>query len=141
MGQSKASLLEEMRNMCVDIKTVLVVEDVAIKASHLHVPEDGDEYLMTFVREGYVWLLGVYTTEYAAYIETKTLLPDILWKRYKEWGGFEEHREVVRLTADLKNLRSSLISRKRADFFKKSKRSGKHKVKSGNQATSSSTKP
>lgn len=123
MGHSKAFLLEDMRRKAGEIMAVLVGEDVSIKPDHLLL-EDGDiDHLkITFIRPGFYWIRGVYEEEYEEVNKIKKLLPDHLWARYKSWGGFDEHREVVLLKDALIKLRAKVVSRDRPDIFKKSKR-------------------
>jgi hypothetical protein len=125
-------MLEEMRLKGGAIMTTLIAEDVSIKAEQLLVPEDATDLRADFIRPAHHWLVEVYDTEYAEVRRIKAMQPDAMWARYKNWGGFEEYREVLLLKDALSALRSKIVSRKRPDFYKKSKRNAKqNKTKAG----------
>ena len=122
MAHSKESMLEEMGLKGSYIMATLLEEGVTIKPDHLDIPIDALELRADFIRPAHHWLVGIYEKEYAAVRRIKKMQPDEMWARYKKWGGFEEHREVLLLKAALHTLRTLLVSRTRPDFFKKSKR-------------------
>jgi len=140
MALSKESMLEEMRLKGGAIMATLMEEDVKIKPDHLHIPEDGMKFLADFIRKAHHWLVAVYDAEYAEVRRIKKMQPDEMWARYKKWGGFEEHREVVLLNNALVTLRAKLVSRERPDFFKKSKRENKKNYTQAAQAAASKAK-
>lgn len=129
---TKAYLLEEMRMICGKIMGLLIEEDAQVKPDQLDIPADSDKFKMSFIRDGFNWLSEVFTTEYQEVIRIKKTQPEEIWLRYRSWGGFEDHEEVVLLRKAINELRAKVISRKRADYFKKSKRKLKsNKTKAG----------
>ena len=122
MAHSKESMLEDMHLKGGAIMVLLLEEEVQIKPDQLHVPEDGADFRAGFIRAGFKWINEVYENEYAKVTRIKKMQPDEMWARYKKWGGFEEHREVVLLRDALSVLRAKIVSRSRPDFYKKSKR-------------------
>ena len=121
MGHSKASLLEDIKVKGGQMMATMIAEDVAIKPDYLSLPEEAAKLKMPMIRAGWKWLTAIYDDEYAEVRRLKSLLPDEIWARYKSWGGFEDHREVVLLKEALVALRKRLISREKPDIFKKSK--------------------
>jgi hypothetical protein len=119
MGHSKSFMLDAMHKYAGAIMTLLNEEDVKIKEGHLGIPEDATILRADFIRPAYHWLLGVHDLEYNDVLDIKRLLKPEIWKRYKDWGGFDDHREMVLLQARLSELRRKLVSRERPDFFKK----------------------
>lgn len=119
MAHSKTFMLEEMHKTAGAIMTILLEEDIQIKPDYLHIPENAAKLRADFIRPAYYWLNEVYGNEYYKVREVKKLLPDHIWKRYKEWGGFDEHRECVMLRESLSVLRRAVVTRSRPDFFKK----------------------
>lgn len=119
MAHSKAFMLEEMHKNAGAIMTILLEEDVQIKPDYLHIPENSEKLRADFIRPAFHWLKEVYAREYYDVREVKKLLPDHIWKRYKDWGGFDEHRECVMLREALSQLRRAVVARTRPDFFKK----------------------
>lgn len=122
MGRSKVFLLDEIKRMGGQMMATMIEEDVAIKPEQLDLGNEADQLPMTMVREGHKWIEDVFATEYAEVVRIKNLQPDEMWTRYKKWGGFEEHREVILLHDALVALRKRVISRGRPDIFKSSKR-------------------
>lgn len=132
MARSKASMLEEIRLKGGAIMSLLMEEDVKIKPEHLLIPKDAIDFKMDFIRPAHAWVVDVFRMEYIEVRRIKKMQPEEMWTRYKSWGGFEEHREVTLLNTALSDLRCRLVSRKRPDFFKKSKRNAKrNKTKAG----------
>ena len=139
MARSKASMLEEMASLSDQIVVLLQLENVVIRKDHLTIPNDAYQYRADFIRPAYVWLCARYDVEYSDVQRIKKMQPAAIWERYKKWGGFEEHREVLLLNDALILLRSSLVSRTRPDFFKKSKRNAKHKIKAATTVETEAT--
>jgi len=136
MSRSKASLLEEMEAFGTEMMAILLEEDAVIKPRHLELPTNGEYYKMSFIKEGAVWLLQIYDTEYAEVQRIKKMQPEEMWARYKSWGGFEDCREVLLLKGAITELRAVLVSRSRPDLYKKSKRNAKkNKTKAGIEAS------
>ena len=122
MGHSKAFLLQDMRIKSGAIVALLLREDVNIKPDHLQLEKESDQLKMVYIRPGFHWIREVFAAEFEAVLRIKKLQPKEMWTRYKNWGGFEDHREVVLLKEALTNLRAKVVSRERPDVFKKSKR-------------------
>ena len=121
MAHSKAYMLAEMNIMGIEIMSLLTQEEMKIRENHLEVPDGSDELRADFIRPAYHWIAEIYHSEYAKARRIRGLLTDELWKRYKSWGGFDEHREVILLRKACSNLRDVLVSQKRPDFYKKTK--------------------
>lgn len=121
MAHSKAYMLAEMNVMGNEIMTLLLKEETKIRKNHLIVPEGSEELRADFIRPAYKWLANIYHNEYAKARRVRGLLSDELWARYKSWGGFDEHREVVLLRKACNDLRTALVSQKRPDFYKRTK--------------------
>ena len=121
MAHSKAYMISEMRTMGAIIMDLLNGEDTKIKPGHLEVPEESEELRADFIRPAYKWILAIYNEEYVEAWRVKSLLPAELWKRYKSWGGFDDHREVVLLRKACNSLRTVLVSQQRPDFYKRTK--------------------
>lgn len=136
MGHTKDSMLEEMRLKGGAMMATMLEEDVSIKVDQLHVPEDATDLRADFIRPAHHWLVQVYAKQYAEVRRIKKMQPDEMWARYKNWGGFEEYREVLLLKDALSTLRSTIVSRKRPDFYKKSKRNAKQNKTKAAQAKS-----
>jgi hypothetical protein len=114
---------------------VLLEENASIKPDHLEVPIDSDIYKMPFVQEGHHWVTEIYNKEYVEVLRIKKMQPEAVWQRYKRWGVFDEHREVILLRKAINVLRTAVVARSRPDFFKKSKRQNKaNKTKAGLEA-------
>lgn len=114
-------MLAEMNTMGLEIMKLLKEEGTKIRDNHLVVPEDSNELRADFIRPAYKWIAEIYQNEYAKARRVKGLLSDELWKRYREWGGYEDHREMVLLRKACNALRASLVSQKRPDFYKRTK--------------------
>lgn len=121
MAHSKSFMLDAMQQRAKEIMLLLTAEDVSIKQDHLSIPENASILRADFIRPAYHWMVEVYEVEYNDVQEIKRLLKPEIWQRYKAWGGFDEHREMVLLKARLSDLRQRLVSRDRPDFFKKTK--------------------
>lgn len=119
MAHSKSFMLDAMREQAAKIMDLLTAEGVAIKPDHLTIPENAEKLRADFLRPGFHWLYEIHDNEYDAVIQIKKLLKPEIWQRYKEWGGFDEHREMILLRERLSDLRKRLVSRDRPDFFKK----------------------
>jgi len=138
MGISKAFMLEQMAVLGKQMVEQLLTEDADIKPTYLDLPEDPDHFKMEFVKAGYAWILQVHTAQYAEVRRIWKMQTPEMWKRYKSWGVFDEHREVVLLRKAINDLRAAIVSRSRADFYKKSKRAlKKNKTKAGLKAAGS----
>lgn len=122
MAHSKVSMLSDMSTQGIEIMDTLVREGVSIKPEHLNVPDGSEDLRADFIRPAYHWVADLYESEYTEITRIKAMQPDEIWSRYKLWGGFEDHREVVLLKEALNALRTKLVSRKRPDFYKKSTR-------------------
>jgi len=138
MAHSKESMLDEMRLKGKVIMATLLEELVAVKVDQLTIPEDADQFRADFIRPAYYWIGSVYETAYAEVRRIKRMQTDEMWKRYRTWGGFEEHREVILMKNALQVLRNAIVSHSRPDFYKKSKRDAKkNKTKAGVSAPDS----
>jgi len=125
--QSKAVMTQRIKQYGDEIIEALRSEDAKIRPTHFDVPEDADG---TTIKEGLDWLVGVYGSEYREIVRIKALQSSEIWARYKRWGGFEEHREVVLLRRAIHTLRMKVVSRDRPELFKKTKTHARtsHKV-------------
>jgi len=131
----KLDIIVELETMGTAIMELLIREGAVIKLKHLEVPENADHYKAEFLRDAHTWLEDVTKTQYAAARRIYAMQTPEMWARYKNWGIFDEHREVILLRKATNELRARVVSRARPDFFKKSKRDSKqHKTKAGLKA-------
>jgi len=114
-------MITNMDSMGIEIMDLLIKEDVTIKHNALVILEDSEKLRADFIRPGFKWISEVYSIEYKKVKRVKGLLSEELWKRYKEWDFFEDHREMILLRQSLNELRTAIVSRKRPDFYKKKK--------------------
>lgn len=130
MARSKAAMLEEMTQLSNMIMTVMLEEEVTIKPEQLAFEDECIKLKADYIRPAYKWLIELSEKEFSEVLRVKSLLSAELWQRYRTWGGFEEHREVILLKAALKTLRMAVVSRNRPDFYKRSKRAKKLNIRS-----------
>ncbi len=121
MAHSKAYMIDNMMTMGTEIMDLLMKEKITIKENALLIPENSEDLRADFIRPGFKWIMQIYETEYKKVKRVKGLLPEELWTRYRKWGGFDDHREVILLRQSLNELRMMIVSRKRPDFYKKKK--------------------
>ncbi len=129
MGHTKAFLLDDMATKGKEMITLLLAEGVSIKEDHFVFEDECSTIKMTFIRPDWKWMCKVHKKEFAQVQKIKALLSPELWKRYRDWCGFDEHREVVLLREALSILRARMVSRKRPPFLKRSFRAKEIKNK------------
>jgi len=125
MAHSKEHMLREIQAMGGQIAVLLQYEGVKITEDYFLLTEEDYQLRADFIRPAFHWLEDVFKTEFTEVLRIKRMQPSEIWARYKQWGCFEEHREVLLLNKALNALRMKLITRTRPDFFKKSKRHAK----------------
>ena len=103
-----------------DEMTPLFVE-AKIKDDYLFVEPAAINFDKKVILEAFDWMHKIRDNQYQKVKRTKMLLPDELWIRYRGWGDFGDHREVVLLNEGLLILRKAVINSSRPDLFKKSK--------------------
>lgn len=146
----KDEMLRTMRMHAHDMKGA-IAECEGLKDDILDVPDDAEKLKVDFIKPAYAWICELRTIVWKKYRDVKNLLSDTLWERYKQWGGFEDHRECVLLRESLVAFRKAVRHRDRPDFYKKGKlnaalkkdgnKSGNaNKTKSGTNKRSKSTK-
>jgi hypothetical protein len=95
--------------------------EAKIKEDYLFVDPAAINFNKKVILEAFDWMHKIRDDEYQKVKRTKMLLPDELWIRYKGWGDFGDHREVVLLNEGLQTLRKAVVNSSRPDLFKKSK--------------------
>jgi len=117
MSKSRTVLCDEMRVMVTHMAPMMT--EAKIKEGHLEIHEEADTLPADMVREAHKWLTSIFEKEFQAVKTVKRLLPDDMWKRYKSWGDFGDHQEVVLLREKMIPFRKVIVSRERPEFFKK----------------------
>lgn len=92
-----------------------------VKEEYLSVPDDAEILPVNFIKPAYKWLHDICDREYQEVMYVWNKLPEKVWETYFAIGDFDEHREVVMLRKARANLRETVVSLARPDFFKKTK--------------------
>lgn len=131
MAHSKVFMLQVMAEKRNEIVSTMLEEGINIKEDILNIPEGAESLRADFIRPAYHWIVDVHAREFYNVREVKKLLAPEIWTRYRTWGGFEDHREVVMLREAMSDLRQRIVSRDRPDFFKKTviQKKMKHEAK------------
>lgn len=98
-----------------------VLDLCKLKHSRLAIPEGCENLRADFIRPGYKWMLEVESTVYNAFVAAEKFCSREVWEMY-ELLGEEDLVEVRDLKKALFNFRTFVISRKRPDFYKITKR-------------------
>lgn len=137
MGRSKNDLIEDMNAMVIEMKKALQVIDLDFK-----IPEGLEAFGMDWIRAGFKWLDRIYDNEFARWKKIRKSVSEEQWERYKSWDDCDDFQEVVLLTACNVALRKSLVSRLRADLFKKTLFAKELKrIESGNKRKNTRPEP
>ena len=95
--------------------------EAKIKEDYLLVDPEAVNFDISIITEAFDWIHEIHDKEYQKAKEIKMLLPDEMWIRYKSWGDFGDHKEVVLLNGSLQSLRKAVVNSTRPNLFKKSK--------------------
>jgi hypothetical protein len=101
--------------------------DLTSRFEFLEKSELWEECRKPMLQAAYKWFRDIREGIYKTVHEIRKLLPDHIWKRYEEWGGFDDHQEVVLLKQRQVAFRKALVSKNRPDLFKKGKRNSEIK--------------
>lgn len=84
---------------------------------------------MSWIREAWHWIGSIRLRELAKIGKVRSLLPEELWDKYENWGGFDDCQEMIMMVNSLKDLKRVVISNDRPNFFKKTRVKGVCKTK------------
>ena len=100
---------------------------VNINTDYYIVPE---EYDRDSLIEGHKWVSDIFTNEFSDLKYAWNLLTPQEWKAYALYGSdFDDHQEVILLRKAKAAFRAKIVSRKRPDFWKKTKNEPKRKTR------------
>ena len=74
---------------------------------------------MSWIREAWHWIDRIRLNELKDINKIRSLLPELLWDKYENWGGHEDLREMCMMKEVLKAFKKEVISNGRPQFFKK----------------------
>ena len=128
-------LAEIIATMLDDMMPIIKEAEVEDRVIDFHNQIDLSIFDGDTLQQAYEWLNSIYYSEYQKCRKTKRLLPDHLWERYKSWGDFEGHQEVMELKHNLESLRKRFNRNDRPNLFKRTFRNGciKKQEKAANQ--------
>lgn len=112
-------LIEEMRKLIDSMQVVF--NEAGIKEDYINLPELVEHFDLNIIQNAYTWITSIYNGVFREVKGIKILLPEEMWERYRAWGGFGDHREVVLLNAALQKFRKEVVTVHRPDLFKKTK--------------------
>jgi len=113
---NKKGSINKIRRLFDEMRPILIEAGINFKFYEL--PEK-DQVKVEWCHEALNWLKEIYESVYKDTLKIKELLPEEIWLRYKLWGDFDEHREVILLNTALRKLHSRMVVLKRPIFFKK----------------------
>jgi hypothetical protein len=105
-------LSDEMSSLFIEAK---------IKEDYLTIDPAAINFDKEIILEAFDWTHKIRDDQFQKVKRIKMLLTEEMWVRYKSWGDFSDHREVVLLNEGLQTLRKAVINSLRPDLFKKSK--------------------
>ena len=118
MAKSKVDMIEEMKLLAEKMSPV--TELAKLETSRLLLPAGCEELRADFIRPGYKWLLEIEQLWIAVKKAQSYCDPDV-WEMYSALGE-EDLIEVKDLKQALHAFRTAVVSRKRPDFYKTTKR-------------------
>ena len=116
MSKSKEGMVTDMKTMLLQMG--LEFAEAKISESRLIIHPEYAMLKISMIREAYKWIKEIYDTQYTDVRVIRRLLPAEIWVRYRNWGGFADHRECVMLHDAHVKLRKA-IYKNRPAFFKK----------------------
>lgn len=121
MRLTKVEKIQVMREMLDELKPF--IEESGLKINYLVLPPEVSQLPAEMITAGYKWLDEIHSLNLSNLQYIDGLLKPEIWKRYKLWGGYEDHREMLMRTAALKKLRKEICTREgKADLFIKGHR-------------------
>jgi len=128
MATKKPVKPSDLTNRDMILEITKLIDEMCVLFDEAKIPEDYlfvDPAAINFpkevILEAFDWMHTVHDDQFQKVKRTKMLLPDELWKRYKDWGDFGDHKEVLLLNEGLQALRKAIINSGRPDLFKKAK--------------------
>ena len=112
-------MVERIFNILPKMAVELRGANVPLPIFNIDDPNGFGQLPYAMIKEGYNWLIRVYTHEYLAVLKVRELCKPEIWERMLLLGGFEEHREMKMLRGAQKLFRATCVSRKRPDLFKR----------------------
>ncbi|MEK0324969.1 MAG: hypothetical protein QQN63_04630 [Nitrosopumilus sp.] len=85
----------------------------------LNITTDWEMLPMSWIREAWHWIDRIRINELRDINKVRSLLPEILWDKYENWGGHEDLREMCMMKKVLDAFKKEVISNGRPQFFKK----------------------
>lgn len=122
MGRSKIELVDEMRDMLIEMQPLIAKSGVP--RGRLVIPEHVEFVKIDLLRPACEWMHMIYDTVWEAARRARALCTEEVWDRMEKWDDFHDHREAVILRNALKGLRKECINRNRPEFWRKSKING-----------------
>jgi hypothetical protein len=120
MARSKVEMLAEMTALETEMRSTLTT--VKIDENRLSVPEGSEKLRADFIRPGHHWLVALHGNEFKLVQKAREFCTEEVWEMY-EILGEDDLVEVRDLRKALNVFRMAVISRKRPDFYKTTKRS------------------
>ena len=119
MGRSKVEMLQEMQSLAEKMSGAMKL--VKLEETRLAIPEHSDMLRADFIRPGYKWIQKIHDEEYQAVIKAREFCSDDVWEMYEAMGE-EDLVEVKDLRKALFAFRMAVVSRKRPNYYKTTKR-------------------
>lgn len=95
------------------------MDKAGVKQIALIITSDWEQLPMSMIREGWNWLKVIHSINLAEITKVRSLLPEDLWEKYENWGGFDDLREVQMMNEALIRLKKKVTNNDRPNFFKK----------------------
>ena len=119
MAKSKVEMLDEMKFLAGRMEPAMKL--TKLEEIRLIVPEHSEKLRADFIRPGYKWIQAIHDNEFQEVVRARQFCDEDVWEMY-EILGEEDLVEVKDLRKALFAFRMAVVSRKRPNYYKVTKR-------------------